>query len=192
MRARLHIIYLPGLGDRYNPIRRMCLMVWRAYGVSVTMVPMRWASDETYEAKYSRVEDVICSNPRERVVVMGESAGGSMALTIYAKYSTKLAGVMTLCGKNTRPDNVSAQIYARNPAFRDSMSAAVTAEMRLDAAQRHRFISVVPLYDPTVPVAQTLIPGGQKMTLPAVGHLFAILAMLTLYAPIIVRRAKNL
>lgn len=192
MKQRTHIIYTPGLGDRYDPLRRACLWLWRLYGVRVTMVPMRWTSDENYTDKRARVEELLTDAPSERIVLMGESAGGSIALSLYAAHADAAAGAMTLCGKNTRSDNVSARIYARNPAFRDSMLQAESSVLSLGKTQRTKFVSVVPFYDPTVPVQQTLIPGGQKMTLPVAGHLLSILAMLTIYAPFVVRRAKKL
>ena len=192
MKQHFHIIYLPGLGDKYDPIRRACLWVWRLYGGRVTMVPMRWASDESYHDKLARVEEVMLGRADERIVVMGESAGGSVALTLYAWHLKSVTGLATLCGKNTRPDTVSPGIYARNPAFWDSMRAAEAAVSELPSAARRRFVSVVPWYDPTVPVVETLLPGCRKMTVPAIGHLFSILAMLTLYAPFIVHRVKNM
>lgn len=192
MKQRTHIIYTPGLGDRYDPLRRACLWLWRLYGVRVTMVPMRWTSDEKYTDKRARVEKMLANATSERVVLMGESAGGSIALNMYAAHADTVAGALTLCGKNTRSDNVASRIYARNPAFRDSMLQAEISVRGLSKIQRSKFVSIVPFYDPTVPVQQTLIPDCQKMTLPAVGHLFSILAMLTLYAPIIAFRAKKL
>jgi pimeloyl-ACP methyl ester carboxylesterase len=192
MKQPLHIIYTPGLGDRYDPARRACLKLWRLYGARVTMVPMRWRSDETYADKRARVETLLGSESDEKVVLMGESAGGSVALALYAQYADSVAGAMTLCGKNTRSDNVASYLYTRNPAFRDSMRRAESVVDGLSQKQRQKFVSVVPWYDPTVPVQQTLIPGCQKMSLPAVGHLLSILAMLTIYAPLIVYRAKKM
>lgn len=192
MSKQLHIVYLPGLGDRYDPVRRACLRAWRWYGMRVTMVPMQWRSDESYEVKRARVDEVLGELDGERVVLMGESAGGSMALSMYAARVDKLAGVMTLCGKNTRSDNVSSTLYARNPAFRESMLAVEAVARDLTKAARARFVSIVPWHDGTVPVVQTLLPGCQKLTLPAVGHLFSILLMLTIYGPLVARCAKRL
>lgn len=192
MKQHTHVIYTPGLGDRYDLLRRACLWLWQLYGIRVTMVPMQWTSDESYADKRTRVEKILAGTISEKIVLMGESAGGSMALSLYAAHADVVAGAMTLCGKNTRSDNVSARIYTRNPAFRDSMLQAEVAVETLNKQQRSKFVSVVPLYDSTVPVQQTLIPGCQKMTLPTAGHLLSIFAMLTLYAPLIVRRAKDL
>ena len=193
MSTHTHIIYLPGLGDRYDFFRRACLKLWQFYGARVTIVPMQWGSDELYGDKRARAEVVLRRYTNdERVVLMGESAGGSMALALYAAHSDRVAGVMTLCGKNTRADNVLPRIYARNPAFRDAMHAAEIAAAGLSKSQRRAFVSVVPWYDPTVPVSETLLSDCQKMRLPVVGHLLSILLMLTVYAPCIVRRAKKL
>lgn len=185
-------MYLPGLGDRYDPIRRACLRVWRLYGVKTTMVSMSWRSDETYAAKRARVETALDKLIGERVVLIGESAGGSMALSIYGESHKRFTGVMTLCGKNTRSDNVQPNLYTRNPAFRESMRRVEVVARDMKLAQRRRFVSVVPFYDPTVPVAQTLLPDCRKLTLPAIGHVGSILAMLTIYAPIIVWCARRL
>lgn len=190
--SRLHIIYLPGLGDRYDPIRRACLKAWRLYGVKTTMVSMSWRSDETYVAKRARVETALDKLAGERVVLIGESAGGSIALSIYGESHKKFTGVMTLCGKNTRSDNVQPALYTRNPAFRESMHRVEAVVRDMSLAQRRRFISVVPWYDPIVPIQQTLISNCQKMSLPIVGHLLSIFAMLTIYAPFILHRAKKL
>lgn len=192
MKQRTHIIYTPGLGDRYDPLRRACLWLWRLYGVQVTMVPMRWTSDEKYADKRARVEKILTATTSERIILIGESAGGSMALSLYAAQLGTVAGAMTLCGKNTRSDNVSPYIYSRNPAFRESMLQAESSVKLLSKMQRTKFVSVVPLYDATVPVKQTLIPDCQKITLPVVGHLLSILAMLTVYAPLVTHRAKKL
>ncbi|HCH34714.1 MAG: hypothetical protein UY35_C0022G0008 [Candidatus Saccharibacteria bacterium GW2011_GWC2_48_9] len=191
MTSRTHIIYLPGLGDRYDPMRRFFLRAWSLYGAHVTMIPMRWASNEPYNAKRARVLSALDMLDNERIVLMGESAGGSMAVSVFAAQSGTVVGTMTLCGKNTRSDNVSHRIYAHNPAFRESMQQAEALVRNLQPKQSERFVSIVPLYDPTVPVAETLIPGCQKITLPLVGHLAAILAMLTIFAPLVVHRAKN-
>lgn len=192
MTSRTHIIYLPGLGDRYDPMRRFFLRAWSLYGAHVTMIPMRWASDESYDAKRARVLSTLDMFDDGRVVLVGESAGGSMAVSVFAAQPGAVASTVTLCGKNTRSDNVSPRIYAHNPAFRESMQQAEMLVKNLQPKQSKQFVSIVPLYDPTVPVAETLIPGCQKMTLPLVGHLAAILAMLTIFAPLVVHRAKKL
>jgi len=192
MTSHTHIIYLPGLGDRYDPMRRFFLSAWSLYGVRVTMIPMRWSSDESYDAKRARVLSALDMFDNERVVLMGESAGGSMAVSVFAAQPGAVATTVTLCGKNTRSDNVSPRIYTHNPAFRESMQQAEMLVKNLQPKQSKQFVSIVPLYDPTVPVAETLIPGCQKMTLPLVGHLAAILAMLTIFAPLVVHRTKKL
>lgn len=187
----LRIVYVPGLGDSYDPVRRVCLRIWQWYGARVTMVPMHWHSDEAYAQKRARLEAVIDDHAAERIVLLGESAGGSMVLAVYADQADRLAGVATLCGKNTRADQVGQAVYERNPAFYDAMQAVEAATPHLSAEQQRRFLSVVPWFDETVPVHETLLPGCRRLTLPAIGHVPAILLMLTLYAPLIVRHLRH-
>ena len=80
-------IYVPGLGDGYDGFRRFGLWLWSLRpGVQTHLESMHWGDvDETAEEKIDRVTTVIntvASNVD--IVVVGESAGGSIALAAYA------------------------------------------------------------------------------------------------------------
>ncbi|MGB4762551.1 MAG: hypothetical protein WBP12_04330 [Candidatus Saccharimonas sp.] len=192
-RRKTYIIYLSGLGDRYDSIRGACLWGWRIYGATVTLVPSRWASSETFDVKVKRVMQVVqeAHDNGYRVVLIGESAGGSLALNIYAQVPTLISRVVTLCGKNAQADTVSPRLYRRNPAFRVSMQRVGRAVEQLTRDQRQRVSVVYPLVDAYVPRADTLIPDCHRVRLYSVGHLTSILFGLTFASFVLVREARR-
>ncbi len=191
--AKTLIIYIPGLGDGYDSLRRFFLFFWRIYGVDVDFVSSSWVNGETFEVKMQRVVDAIhqAQATGDRVVLLGESAGGSMALNVYAAHSAFIDRVVTLCGKNTRPDTVSPVLYRRNEAFRTSMYRVGDAVQRLSVSQRQRITSIYPFYDPTVPIHETFVPDCRRVRIWSVGHLVSILIGLTFAAFVVVREAKR-
>lgn len=189
MSELIHILYLSGLGDNLDRWRLKALKLWRFRGVTVELVPMTWRSG-TFEQKIARIDQAIDRAKGKRVVIIGESAGGSMAMHMYARRDD-LYKVMTLCGKNTNPGGVSPSYYRHNPAFRTSMEHLDESLAELTTAQKKNFVSIHPIYDPVVPVRETLLTGCKQVRLFAVGHLITIALALTIFSPIVVRAAKR-
>jgi hypothetical protein len=187
------LIYVPGLGDHYDPLRRFLLWFWQVYGVKTMLVPMCWRSHESYYDKRARLQNTVddMHDKGYDITLIGESAGGSMALNAYATRSPKLFRVMTICGKNTQASSVSASLYRKNSAFNDSVLGAEKAVNQLTIEQRHAFISVHPIIDHKVPVRETLIPDCQEVTLWSIGHLATILFSLTVVSWLMVRIATK-
>lgn len=188
-----HVIYIPGLGDNYDPTRRCLLGLWRYRNITTELIPMEWSVDDGFELKRQRVYTAIdrARSKNKRIVIVGESAGGSMAVNVYAARTKDIAHVVTLCGKNTHPETVSPQLYKKNPAFRDSMNS-VDESIRLlsDNARRH-FTSIYPLHDPVVPVHETLLAGCRQVRIFAYGHLVPILLLISLFSAVVVREIRR-
>ena len=186
-----YILYLPGLGDHYDIGRRFLLKCWQLYGVRTQLVPMHWRDGNRFEDKLTRLGKIIEEKHAQgyKVTLIGESAGGSMALHAYAAYGEKLFRVMTVCGKNTQPQDVSPHLYRKNQSFKTSMFLVDEAISSLTKAQRQAFVSVYPFKDGTVPIRETLIPDCQHVRLWSFGHLTSIAFALTLASGLIVRVA---
>lgn len=193
MSKNIHLIYIPGLGDGYDPIRRFTLKFWRFYGVSIEHIPSSWSDGGEIDEKIGRINDAITRAKKDGkdVVLIGESAGGSLALNIYASNPKLIYRLVTLCGKNTRPENVSPVLYRRNPAFKVSMERVGASVSSLRLTDRQRITSIYPLYDPTVPVRETFTPDCRKVQIWSVGHIVSIFLGLTIYAGIIIREARR-
>lgn len=191
MKNQLHIIYLSGFGSNYDPYRLRLLRHWKFRGVTVELVPLRWEGNETFEQKIARVDQAMDRAAGKRIVLLGESAGGSMAVHMYARRPDDFYKVMTICGKNAQPETVSDTYYRRSPAFRTSMEQLNESIRLLTKKQRQRFVSIYALHDAVVPARETFIADCKRVRLWSVGHLATIFLALTLYCPTVVRQAKK-
>jgi hypothetical protein len=187
-----YIVYIPGLGDGYDKMRAFLLQFWRIYGVTVELVPMKWYDGKPYKDKYDRVKTAV--NNAEAlgftVSVIGESAGGSMAMNIFARHSS-LYRMVSLCGINTAQTPIASSIFRRGPAFKESVSSL--AQSRADALQSRndQITSITAAYDPTVPVKRNIIPGVRHITVWSIGHFTTIVLCLSLFSFIVVREIRR-
>jgi hypothetical protein len=191
MEPTLHILYISGLGDGYDRMRRTLLKMWRYRNVTTELVSMTWADGKPYEEKFDKLSKAIDASAGKRIVLIGESAGGSMAVNMYAARANDLYKVMTICGKNTSTHGVSPLYYAKNPAFKTSMEMTEKSVQSLSEQQRRNFVSITPLADPTVPVKDTLLPGCRHEVVFAYGHFIPISLMLSIYSWIVIRIARK-
>jgi pimeloyl-ACP methyl ester carboxylesterase len=187
----VHIIYISGFGSSYDGIRRFLLKFWRVYGVSTQFVSSKWSDGQSYTSKLRRINAAIDQNTDKRVVLLGESAGASLAINVYATRPNDLYRAMSLCGKNSGANTVAARVYAKNPAFKESIRLSDAVVPKLNQNERKNFTSVYPLKDFLIPVHETILPGSRKVRIWSFGHLTSILLSLSLYSFIIVREARR-
>lgn len=173
MTSRIHYIYIPGLGDKYDWLRRVGTWHWQLRrGVTRTVVPMRWKFNEPLSAKYDRVLAAIDLTPANAaIVVVGESAGGSVALTV-PTLTTRNIAVVTFCGKNTDTQTIgnfyrkNYQTFVESVTKSESLIASGTVPKRL--------LVCYSTLDPVVPVASSSVPGDDSIAVAVPGHLTAI------------------
>jgi len=190
---KTEILYISGLGDRYDVVRRSALWFWKLYGVNARLISTSWSNQESYEEKLKRITDTIdaIDTANTCIVLIGESAGGGMALNAFASRKEKIYKTITICGKNNGPELVAPHYYRDNPAFKTSMDSLERSVASLSKSDRKRVISVYPLYDGVVPIKETFIPDCQKVRLFTFGHLGTIFFALTFGAYFIVRLARR-
>ena len=151
---------------------------------------MKWGTG-TFEQKIARIDQAIDRASDKRIVLLGESAGGSMVVHTMARRGGDIHKAMTICGKNTNPQTVGQSYYDKYPTFKASMDVLNESLKKIGVRDRQKFISIHPLFDPVVPVKDTKIKGGKDVTLPVYGHFVAIGFGLTVLSPIIVRAARR-
>lgn len=174
-----HIIYIPGLGDGYDVFRRLGLLFWRRPGRVVTHVSMRWRDPhETYEEKLVRIEQVVSRYPDHEVVLVGESAGGSVVVAGLRRFDKKVSRIVTVCGMNHGARSVSSKLYKKNSAFKDAMNNADRITSSLTDAEKARTLTIYSSGDFTVRPEHTLLSGVRSYDLKTPGHLTSILSVL--------------
>lgn len=177
---KLRILYIPGLGDRYDAVRRLGLLTWRRADVAVELVPMRWSdATETFSQKLDRIKAIIDADPSP-VVLVGESAGGAMAIAATNAFHAQVMATITLCGMNQGAGNVNPRLYRRNPAFRDALERADLIVPSMNDDTKQRMLVIYSSYDQTVKPKDTLIEGVRSHDLETPGHLTSILLALKL------------
>ena len=176
---RRKIIYIPGLGDRYDGLRRLGLNLWKRKNTEVVLVSMKWLDkNETYEGKLARIKAEIDKDSEASVTLVGESAGGGMALAAFMEFDERLERVVTVCGMNQGVGSVSPYLYKRNPGFKDTMHAADDSVTGLSKAQKAKLYIIYSSKDYTVRPSNTLIPGVRSNDIGTFGHMQAILSVL--------------
>lgn len=165
----IHYIYIPGLGDRFDPLRRLALLRWRSRETRATLVPMRWEDKtETYEQKYARIVDVLEKLTEETIILVGESAGGPMALLTFSRHPEHITSTVTLCGYNHGADDISSPTRRHNPAFYSLLQETDALELPPDI--RQRITTVYSTLDTVVTPKHTQIDGARQIVLHTPGH----------------------
>jgi len=187
-----HIIYIPGLGDRNDGIRAFFLKYWQIFGVRTQLVPMQWNDGASYDEKYDDVVRAIKAAQAEgfRVSLVGESAGASMAMNVFAK-DTSLHRIVSLSGVNSHRTPISPHLFAKSPAFEQSVSNLHQSQQRSVVDRKHQISSITALVDATVPVKVNKIKMVRSFRVPSIGHVPTILLCLSIYSFIIVYEAKR-
>lgn len=174
-----HIIYISGLGDRYDWLRKLGLVLWRRSDTKVTHIPMKWEDvSETYDSKLLRIKAVIDTYPDHSVTLVGESAGGSVAIAAFYKYRKNVEKLVTVCGMNKGEGNVNPAYYKKNPAFRSSMSAVDKVVLYLSEDEKKAMYIIYSSLDATVRPKHSLISGVRSTDLKIPGHLTSIAKVL--------------
>lgn len=190
MSKRIHIIYVPGFGGKYDSLRLRALHRWRYSHITVEMVPMNWTRG-TLDQKMTAIDRAIDRVGDKRVVLVGESAGGSMVVHMMSRRDD-IDAAITICGKNSHPETTGNHYVDRSVAFRTLMERLNESLDSLTPKQRLRMRSITPLYDETVPIREMLPAGIQRVKVLSVGHFVTILMVLTVYSPIVIHTARRL
>lgn len=184
-----HVIYIPGLGDRYDGLRRRGLWLWGRLGLSTELVPMQWYNGNgSFEDRYQAVVVAIQASEAKgcQVVLVGESAGAAMAISVVAGYPH--VGLVTLCGVTSPATPIAPSIRLRSPAFDRAIANLDQALGKLDLG---RVDCVRASVDPVIAKSYSLVPGARHHVIWCLGHILTIAACLSLYAPYMVRLIRS-
>lgn len=187
------VLYIPGLGDSYDRFREKALRAWPLFGVEAWLVPMTWYDGVSYEEKYQRVSELITSLAREDVHIslVGESAGGSMALNLFAAHP-EVASLVTIAGVNRSSAPVAARTLRRGPAFATSRQRVARSLASIPASRRQAIWTISGLVDSAVRARDSHIPGAHNRHIWTIGHLVTITVCLTLLSGYVIFLAKKI
>lgn len=180
---KTHYIYVPGLGDRFDVLRRFALKRWSNSAATATLVPMRWSSkSETAEQKYHRLQSVIQKSTGDRIIIVGESAGGPMALLAFSRLPDTVSGVITICGYNYGSADIRTHHRCNSPAFFATVKVTEKLIDEFTSRMRRRIMTVYSTKDNVVDPRHTKIRGTHTIQLHTKGH-FTTIARALLSGP---------
>lgn len=190
MRYGYHLIYIPGLGDGYDLMRRAGLFTWRFWGVTTELVPMQWYGESSIDARYDALCDAIdrAVSKGRRVVLVGESAGASLAINA-ASRRLDIYGLMTICGITNPRAEVSSAIRKKSPAFNHAL---VHLEKGVGGLDLSMVCNIRAAVDHVVPRWSSVIPGAKEYTVWSVGHVATIALCLSVYGGLMVYVARSI
>lgn len=177
----MHVIYITGLGDEDPKWQlRVVTKTWQLYNVDPYFFRVGWA-DGTLGEKLERLDRVITNlhnKDRQPIGIVGISAGASLALHTFVARPDAIAGVVTVCGKILRPENVREETKRYSPAFAESMSRMPGTLDALTSELKRRILCVYPLADEVVAVQDQHIKDVYTRRVYSVGHGFSIATQL--------------
>jgi pimeloyl-ACP methyl ester carboxylesterase len=187
-----HVIYIPGLGDHDPRLRNAQLLFlnkWQKAGATVHYQAIGWADGEGFVPKLNKVIELVdkLTLSGRRVSVIGVSAGASAALNVYMERRDKIRGVVYVCGKLTGTLNIDPKYYRNNPAFKESLYNAQANIRKLNRTDKTKMLSLYPIYDQVVAVADMKIPGVRTKMLPTILHSPSIFLAITLFRRTIIK-----
>jgi len=186
------IIYVPGLGDVYDRGRAFALKSWSRRHLDIVFVPMKWRStSESYADKMRKVEVAIERCKSDRIVLVGESAGGAIVTAAGFRFKHKVDKTITIFGKNAKAHSVSPYLYRRNLAFKDAMMQSDYSIEEMNDTQAKKYLVIYSPFDPTIRKIDTYIPGAKMRKISTPGHLLSIALVLTVFQSIVIREASR-
>lgn len=194
MSKRLHVIYVPGVGDTNPEIQRWAVNLWKWWGVDAELFQIKWAENAEWQTKLasllSRIDELKAKD--KSVALVGASAGGSAVINAYAARKTNIAGVVTLCAKLKNPSDIGPKYRNANPPLIASVTDSDKALLAFDAEDRARILTRRALYDEVVTTkTDSMVEGARNQIIPTPFHALTIGLQLIFGAPGFLRFLKR-
>lgn len=192
-KRRLHLLYVPGLGDGRITGQQTAVATWKLWGVSSEVCQMNWADKEPWQPKFERLLAKIdtASAEGKHVALVGASAGASAVINAYAARQGIILGCVLIAGKVNRPEAIGQHYHSRDPAFITSAYECKKSLDQLGGASRKRIVSLYALADETVYKPDSRVPGAVNRIVPTIGHALTIGSQLVLGAPYFIHFLKT-
>lgn len=185
MKKKLHVLYVPGIGDDNVTGQELAVRTWKLWGVDAELCQMRWADGEPWTPKRNRLLARIDELTKQGipVAITGSSAGATAVINVYAVRKDVLVGCALIAGKVHRPDQIGESYRQKNPAFLQSAQECEKSLETLTLSDRQRILARRAIRDSIVPKPHSYISGAHNQVVPTVGHAVTIATQLLFGAP---------
>lgn len=180
-----HVIIIPGLGNETEKLKWV-LNSWNKYHLIPYVFDARWKIEEnSFQPKLDEALKLVDSlvEKNTRISLIGNSAGSSFALNIFAQRKKLIHRVVINCGRVRRGDwpwFTFEQATKSSPSFKESVIRAEKIEKKLTNNDRKKIITFRPLFDEVVPPQTVTIQGAKNEIIPSIEHMCSIALSMTL------------
>lgn len=181
----MHALFFNGLGGgRTRKRERLAMHYLAKRDIQVEHIQIDWWTDEPFEMLLERVTAVVRERLKQHgiLVLIGSSAGGSLALNVFKKVNDEDLSVVTLCSRLREVElswwdrrTLRRMAYLGTPkasqAFYDSVIYCTNKTVELlTPADKQRITIIRQLADDVVPRQTMEIEGVKSHKAKAFGH----------------------
>ena len=182
------VIIIPGLGDESIHLR-LITRHWKQLGLDAVVYPVGWCDEEKqFTSKLDRLLNLVDGFVKDghTVSFIGNSAGGSAVLNVFAVRKDVIHRVINICGRirtgTTKGFRSFENRTSSSPAFAQSIKMAEEAEKAFTAKDRAKIMTIHPIFDELVPDDTLTIQGATNIQIPMLMHSLSIISALTIFS----------
>lgn len=177
------IIVVTGLGDN-GVATELVTKGWSNLGFEPIMFVPDWDKNEGIEPKIERLIDLI--DKEEKVILLGISAGASLAMNVFLQKLDKVEKVVSVCGRlrfGWSENLISKKLQEGTlnyKAFSESVKMLERNIKKLADEEKKRVLTIsAELGDEYIPPQTSQLDGATNVLMPTMGHLVTITSALT-------------
>lgn len=182
-----HVIFVPGLGDRKQPLSTILRSLWQNRGLQTEVFLFGWNDEEgTFSDKQElllgKVDHLI--SEEHAVSLVGISAGGSAVLNAFVERPHQIHRVVNVCGRLQRGENVKPTLEKaseRHPLFAASVRQCEERLSHISPDQASQILTMRPIFDEVVPMSTVPIIGARNVRIFSFFHMPSISLALTCF-----------
>ncbi len=189
MPKKIVILYLNGLSKGHVRRREKIAIHYLAkYNIEVIPAQIDWHSDESFRTLLGRMVRMTNKllDEHGRIVLVGSSAGGSLAINILGRIDNKRLSAVTLCSRlnlanlrwwDRRSLERMSHMHTMWPSYKFHTSVTYCSTKTIPALtkQAKKRVTIVKQWiDFVVPRKTMNIDGVQTHHVPAIGHAWGI------------------
>ncbi len=206
-RSKIGYLYINGLiVSKIKFIDRLVSWWWRRAGIDIQLAKVNWFDGATIEHRIELIVEKVNAMLKQNnlVVLIGSSAGGSLAINAFDRLKTKnvcavIAHGRLKVGNYKNTDKLSLFHSARigqpvsAPSFMESVQIAEQKSIpNLSKSDKNRIMTMTQITDEVVPVSTMIISGVDTHRSIAFGHRMGFVAHIIIGRKRIIKFAQRI
>lgn len=186
-----HVIIVAGLGNNVAALT-WATRGWKRYGLTPHVFNAKWTEEEPeLQLKLNRAIRLVdeLTARGDKVSLLGNSAGSSFVVNLYAARIHKIHKVVINCGRIRTGGWLwftFDQTTKHSPSLKESVVRSEKVIGSLTTADKKKILTMRPLFDEVVPWFTVPIPGTKNVVTPSVEHLLSIALHMTVFRSVII------